>query len=141
MSKRWVSALALWLVLVSGISAQEAGQIVGVVRDTTGAFVPGVTITATETGTGFASSVKTGTEGQFVLPSLRPTTYVITAEMSGFRRFNASGVELLANQSLTLNIAMEVGAVSETVNVSGQVVQVDTSTSTLAEVVDQARIV
>jgi hypothetical protein len=141
MSKLWVSALAISLVLVSGISAQEAGQIVGVVRDSTGAFVPGVTITATETGTGFASSVKTGTEGQFVFPSLRPTTYVITAEMSGFRRFSESGVELQANQSLTLNIVMEVGAVSETVNVSGQVVQVDTSTSTLAEVVDQARIV
>src|SRR6266478_4192029 len=141
MLKLWVSALAVSLVLVSGISAQEAGQIVGVVRDSTGGFVPGVTITATETGTGFASSVKTGTEGQFVLPSLRPTTYVITAEMSGVRRFSESGVALLANQSLTLNIAMEVGAVSETVNVSGQVVQVDTSTSTLAEVVDQARIV
>src|ERR1700736_57821 len=141
MSKLRMSALAASLVLVSGISAQEAGQIVGLVRDTTGAVVSGVTVTATETGTGFASGVKTGAEGQFVLPSLRPTAYVITAEMNGFRRFSETGVELLANQSLSLNIAMEVGAVSETVNVSGQVVQVDTSTSTLAEVVDQARIV
>src|SRR5262249_8043031 len=81
--------------------AQEAGQIVGVVRDPTGAAVGGVTIPATEPGTGFAPSVKSGGEGQFILPSLRPTTYVITAEMSGFRRFSQAGVELQANQSIT----------------------------------------
>src|ERR1043166_3573196 len=116
----WVLAA---LIVLDG-SAQEAGQIVGVVRDASGAAIPAVTVTATETGTGFSSPVKTGSEGQFVVPSLRPTVYVISAEASGFRRYRESGVELQANQSATLNISLEVGAVTETVNVSSQAVQV-----------------
>src|SRR6476660_5914592 len=95
-----VCALASLAALVTDISAQEAGQIVGVVRDTTGAVVPGVAVTATETGTGFASKVLTGTEGQFILHSLRPTSYVMTAEVAGFRLFSEAGVGLQANQSL-----------------------------------------
>src|SRR6266581_4480355 len=140
MSKRCAWALAALMVVLPA-SAQDAGQIVGAVRDPTGGTIPNVTVTATETGTGFTSTVKTGSEGQFVFQSLRPTNYVISAEASGFRAFRQTQVQLLANQSLTLNIPIEVGAVTETVNVTGQVVQVDTSTSTLAEVVDQSRIV
>src|SRR5262249_23098453 len=101
----WVIAA---LVLTGTAFAQEAGQIVGVVRDSSGGFVRGATVTATESGTGFTSNVITGGEGQFVLPSLRPTTYVITAEATGFRRFNESGISLQANQSITLNITLEV---------------------------------
>ena len=140
MSKQCAWALAALMVVLPA-SAQDAGQIVGAVRDPTGGAIPNVTVTATETGTGFATSIKTGSEGQFVFQSLRPTNYVISAEASGFRRFRESAVELQANQSLTVNITLEVGAVTETVNVVSQAVQVDTSTSTLAEVVEQARIV
>jgi hypothetical protein len=128
-------------LLASLLFGQQAGQIVGVVHDSSGAVVPGVTVTATEAGTGFDRTAVTGTDGQFVLPSLRPTQYDLKAEVAGFRTFRRTGVELLANQSLTLNITLEVGAVTETVNVSGATVQVNTTTSTLSEVVDRARIV
>ena len=121
--------------------AQEAGQISGSVRDQTGAVVPGAKVTATEAGTGLARSATTSSDGAYILPNLRPTSYVLTTEAAGFRAFRQSDIQLLANQSLTINISLEVGAVTETVNVAGQVVQVDTSTSTLAEVVDRARIV
>src|SRR5882724_10290676 len=141
MLKRCAWAVTTLIVMIGAASAQDAGQIVGAVRDQSGGAIPNVTVTATETGTGFTSTVKTGSEGQFVFPSLRPTVYVIGAEASGFRRFRESSVELQANQSLTVNITLEVGAVTETVNVVSQAVQVDTSTSTLAEVVEQARIV
>src|SRR5262249_11252109 len=120
---------------------QESGQIVGAVRDQTGAVVPSAKVTATEAGTGLARSAVTSTDGAYVLTNLRPTTYILTAEAQGFRGSRQADIQLLANQSLTINIGMEVGAVTETVNVYGQVVQVDTSTSTLAEVVDRARIV
>src|SRR5215471_14873617 len=136
-----VAGLALLGLISVDACAQESGQLVGTVHDQTGALVPGVKVTATEAGTGLARAALTGTDGDFVLPNLRPTAYVITAEAAGFRVFRQSEVQLLANQSLTLNIAIEVGAVTETLNVTGQVVQVDTSTSTLAEVVDQARII
>src|SRR5207302_8273849 len=141
MRKQLFSGLALLVLVAVQAGAQESGQIVGTVHDQTGALVPGVKVAATETGTGLARSALTGTDGEYVLPNLRPTTYIITAEASGFRTFRQTEVELLANQSLTLNVGMEVGAVTETINVSGQTVQVDTSTSTLAEVVDRARII
>src|SRR5215831_11972436 len=120
MKSNWVWIVPGLLVLALSANAQEAGQIVGVVRDGTGGAVAGVAVKATESGTGFVTSVLTGSEGQFVLPSLRPTTYALTAEVTGFRRFSQTGVELQANQSITINISLEVGQVTETINVSGQ---------------------
>ena len=72
---------------------------------------------------------------------MRPSRYEITAEASGFQSFRRTDLELLANQSLTVNITMQVGAVTETVTVSGVAVQVNTTTSALSEVVDSSRIV
>jgi hypothetical protein len=94
-----------------------------------------------EPGTGFDRTTITGAEGTYVFPNLRPTLYDLAVEAQGFRAHRRARVELLANQSLTINVTLEVGAVSETVNVSGAVVQVDTSTSTLSEVIDNARII
>jgi len=123
------------------VFAQQAGQIVGIVTDSSGGVLPGAIVKATETGTGFVRTVLTGSDGQYVLADLRPTEYTIRAEQPGFQTFQRSGLELLANQSLTLNVQLEVGSVTETVNVTGAAVQVNTSTSTLSEVVDQSRIV
>jgi hypothetical protein len=129
------------VLLTASAFGQQAGQIVGVVTDNRGEAVPNVTVKAVEVGTGFTRTAVTNTGGQYVLPALRPTQYEITVESTGFRSFRRTGVELLANQSLTINIPLEVGAVTETVNVVGGAVQVDTTTSTLSEVVDRSRIV
>jgi hypothetical protein len=129
------------VLLTALVFGQQAGQIVGVVTDNRGEAVPNVTVKAVEVGTGFTRTAVTNTGGQYVLPALRPTQYEITVESTGFRTFRRTGVELLANQSLTINIPLEVGAVTETVNVIGGAVQVDTTTSTLSEVVDRSRIV
>ncbi|MCI0389690.1 MAG: carboxypeptidase regulatory-like domain-containing protein [Acidobacteria bacterium] len=133
----------VWLTSLLAITgfAQQAGQIVGAVTDNRGEAVPGVTVKAVEVGTGFVRTAVTGSDGRYVLPAMRPTKYEVTVEASGFRSFRHSGLELLANQSLTLNIVLEVGTVTETVNVVGGAVQVDTSTATLSEVVDRSRIV
>src|SRR5690242_12000419 len=72
--------LALTTTLIYGAAitlAQEAGQIVGVVRDPTGAVIPGVTVRAEESQTGFDRTAVTNASGQYELRSLRPTTYVI----------------------------------------------------------------
>ncbi len=140
MLRRVLFALSVVGLLAIQAFGQQAGQIVGVVTDGSGGVVPGATVKATEVGTGFVRSVITGADGQYVLLTLRPTVYDLAAEAAGFRSFRRSGVELLANQSLTVSITLEVGSVTETVTVAGAVVQVDTSTSTLSEVVDNARI-
>ena len=141
MSKPRTLALAAVLALASILSAQESGQISGILHDQSGAVVPGAKVTATEAGTSLSRTATSGTDGSYLLPNLRPTSYILLAEATGFRAYRQADVQLLANQSLTINIAMDVGAVTETVNVSGYVLQVDTTSSTLAEVVEQSRIV
>src|SRR5438270_14085046 len=97
-------------LLAAGASAQEAGQIVGVVHDQSGAGVPGARVNATEAGTGLVRTATSGSDGSYVLPNLRPTGYIVTTEASGFRSFRDADVQLQATQSLTLNINLEVGA-------------------------------
>src|SRR5258706_15911352 len=109
MSQRIVLLSGLVCLLVFQLFGQEAGQIVGAVHDQTGAVVPGAKVTATEAGTGLARTATTSSEGAFVLPSLRPTSYIISTEAAGFRAVRQTGVQLLANQSLTINISLEVG--------------------------------
>ena len=129
-------------MLVGGPAlAQQSGQINGVVTDTSGGVIPGVTVTATEVGTGLASTTVTGANGRYSFPSLRPTEYTITAEISGFRTYRRQGVVLLANQSLTVAVSLELGELAETVTVAGAASQVDITTATISEVVDHARIV
>jgi hypothetical protein len=111
------------------------------VQDPTGAVVPGATVTATEAATGFARSTVANETGSYVFPSLRPTVYVISAESPGFRRHSQSGVEVLASARITLNLTLQVGDVTELVEVQGNAIQVNTTSSELSEVVDQSRIV
>jgi hypothetical protein len=106
------------------------------VRDPSGALIPGATVTAEEPQTGLRRTSQSDSEGRYVIPSLRPTVYVITVETSGFKKFTQTGIELLANQSASLNVTLELGAVSETITVEGAAAQVDTTTSTLKEVID-----
>ncbi|HEX2491222.1 MAG TPA: TonB-dependent receptor [Blastocatellia bacterium] len=141
MLRRVLIAGLLATLLSAYALAQQAGQIVGSVTDDKGAAVAGATVRALEVGTGFARAAVTDGDGRYVLQAMRPTQYEIAVEAKGFRAFRRAGVELLANQSLTINITMQIGALTETVNVVGGVVQVDTTTATLSEVVDRSRIV
>src|SRR6185295_2583300 len=140
MKRRIVLALCLTGLLSSPAFAQT-GQINGVVTDNTGAVVPGVTVKAQEVATGLSRDTVSGVDGRYIFTSLRPTTYDITAELQGFRTSQRKGLLLQANENLTVNFAIEVGALSETVTVSGESPTVDVTSSVLSEVVDQKRIV
>ena len=128
------------VALVSPAFAQQ-GQINGVVTDSSGGVVPGVTVTAVEAQTGLSRETVTGANGRYNFPSMRPTVYEITAALTGFRTVKRTGVELQANQALTVNVTLELGELSETVLVAGNAAQVDITTATISEVVDHARIV
>src|SRR5882672_4309959 len=135
----WLS-LFLGLLLASPALAQT-GQINGVITDNSGAVVPGANVRAVEVATGLSRDTVSGSDGRYNFSSLRPTTYDITAELTGFRTSQRKGVLLQANQNLTLNFALELGNLSETVTVSGEAATVDVSSSTISEVVDSKRIV
>src|ERR1044072_5685955 len=138
---RRLTLAALLTLLVAAPALAQTGQINGAITDTSGAVVPGVTVKAVEVATGLSRETVTGTEGRYTFTSLRPTTYDITAELTGFRTSQRKGVLLQANENLTVNLALEVGSLSETLTVTGESPTVDVTSSALSEVVDQKRIV
>src|SRR3954449_11523343 len=79
-------ALPLLFLPVIVFAQTDTASIVGTVRDTSAAVMPGVTITALETGTRVASTTVTNASGEYVFPNLRIGTYTVAAELSGFRR-------------------------------------------------------
>src|SRR5262245_9716183 len=135
----WLT-LVLSLLTASPLLAQT-GQINGVITDNTGAVVPGATVKAVEAATGLTRETVTGADGRYTFTALRPTTYDITSELTGFRTSTRKGVLLQANENLTVNFAIELGALAETVTVSGESPVVDITSSALNEVVDSKRIV
>jgi hypothetical protein len=120
--------------------AQGLGSITGRVTDPNGGVVAGATVTATQADTGFTRAATTDADGLYIIPSLRPATYNLSVEAKGFSTSRQMDVVLLADQTLTLNIANTVGSTTETVTVVGNALQVDTSTSTLRQVIEQQRI-
>lgn len=121
--------------------AQGLGSIVGTITDPSAALIAGAKVTATEVGTGFTRTAATNGEGQYVLASLRPAQYDLTIEAVGFRKASRKGVTLLADQTLTVSLAMQVGTTEEVINVASDQTQIDTSTPTLKQVIEQQRLV
>jgi len=120
--------------------AQGLGSIVGRVTDPAGNAVAGAQVTITQEGTGFSRSAVTDADGLYVIPSLQPATYSVSVEAKGFSTSKHSGIILLADQTLTVNAGLELGQTTETITVTTNALQVDTSTSTLRQVIEQQRI-
>ena len=135
-------ALALFAtVFPTHLFAQGYGAIVGTVTDPTGAVINSATITATQTNTGRKTVVNAGQDGSFVFPTLSPAVYSISVTSAGFETYEQTGLVLQADQSVTVKVRLAVGASSQTVEVTSQVPQVDTTTGTLSQVIDQAQVV
>lgn len=135
--------LAIVLIAIGArpVLSQGFGTIVGTVTDPTGGVIPNAKVTAVEEGTKASRNVVANDQGYFVIPALHPSVYDITATAPSFATFSQKGVTLLADQSLTLAVKMTVGQAVQTVTVQSNPIQVDTSTSTLSQVVEQKRIV
>jgi hypothetical protein len=135
------SCLAYPGFLATNAFAQGTGQINGALTDTSGGVIPGATVSAIESATGIKTDTVTGANGRYSFPSIRPTTYEIRAELTGFKTVRRTDITLQANQNLTVNITLELGDLAETITVAGEAATVDISSATISEVVDHARIV
>src|SRR6266542_928525 len=123
-----ISALLLALVLaVAGIAvAQERfGSLTGTVTDQQGAAIPGVTVTVTNAQTGEVRTFVTDSNGQFNAPDLNPGRYTVAFELSGFARVERPDVNVLLGRGFNLDAQMKVGALTETVQVTGAAALVD----------------
>jgi hypothetical protein len=115
------SVLALAAPAIAAPQAQAAnGNIEGIVRDTTGAALPGVTVTATNMDTGATRTSLTNEEGVYRAVLLSLGRYRIVAELQGFKTFEQQGVTLSAGQTALINVELGVGNVSETVTVTSE---------------------
>jgi len=118
----------MWILLSSSVLAQQASGIAGVVRDGSGAVLPGVTVEAASPALiEKVRTVVTDGEGRYNVVDLRPGAYSVTFTLTGFRTVRREGVELPAGFTATVNAGMEVGALEETVVVTGGTPLVDTA--------------
>src|SRR5437762_3383541 len=120
--------------------AQVTAQISGTVRDPSGAVLPGVEITATQTDTGIVRTTLTNETGSYVLPNLAVGPYKVEAALAGFRTFVQNGIVLQVNGSPVVNPVLEVGQVSEQVEVQANAALVETRSSGVGQVIENQRI-
>src|SRR5215467_6974067 len=123
------------------LSAQAMGTIAGVVTDSADTAVPKALVTAVDEHTNLRRTAFANAQGAFLVNSLKPSLYTITVKAAGFQKYLRQHIELLADQTLTVDARLQVGQVTETVTVEGAAAQVDTMTGTLRQVIDQARLV
>jgi Carboxypeptidase regulatory-like domain/TonB-dependent Receptor Plug Domain len=123
---------ALMLVLLSrGEALAQTGSIAGVAKDTSGAVLPGVTVeAASPVLIEKVRSVVTDTQGVYKIIDLRPGTYDVTFSLGGFNTLKREGIVLTSDFTATVNAEMRVGAVSETVTVTGESPLIDTQSVT-----------
>jgi hypothetical protein len=135
--------LTLGVLLLSAPHAAaqlDTGAIVGAVRDSSGAFLPGVTVTVIHEATGVTQTTITNESGQYVFPSLRVGTYTVSAELSGFRRVVHKGVPLSVQDRREVAFMLEVGNLAEEINVSGRSELLQTQSADIGNVVDERQL-
>src|SRR5438093_5439360 len=138
--KRILAGVAV-LFLSSGMAfGQATAQISGTVRDQSGAVLPGVEITATQTETGVARSAISNETGSYALPNLAVGPYKLEVSLPGFRTFVQSGIVLQVNSSPAINAVLNVGQVAETVEVKANASMVETRSTGIGSVIENARI-
>src|SRR5439155_5586740 len=128
-------------LLPRGLAAQAVtGTILGVVTDDTGAMVPGATVTLTHNATGRVRTFVTDAAGEYTAPSLPTGQYTVVAELSGFKKVTLPNVDLGVDQRVRVNVRLEVGAMSESVTITGSSPLVQTSSSELGTTVQEEQI-
>jgi hypothetical protein len=134
-------ALALLAGLAVPAGAQtDTASMVGTVRDQSGGVLPGVTVTATQQGTGVAVSATTGANGQYVFPALKIGKYIVSAELQGFKRSVKEGIVLNVQDRAEVDFSMEVGQLAEQVVVTGEAPLIQTQTADMGHSVDQRQL-
>ena len=126
----WRIALVVGVLLTCASSAHgqfDSANISGAVQDTTGAILPGVDVTLTNVGTKIARQTVTNEAGLYTFPNVPVGEYQITAALSGFKSITKSGVQVNAGLNIRVDVALEVGALSETIQVEAATTLVDTS--------------
>ena len=130
-------ATLLAVLLALGALAQSTGgRIIGRVTDPSGAVIPDATVTITNDATGVSNHTQSNKSGDYSFPTVAVGTYTIDFEATGFKKLTHKQVALDLNQTLTVNGTLQLGAKTETVEVTSEAPLIDTSSTQLGATVD-----
>src|SRR5213594_586160 len=132
--------LLIYPLLCANVWAQATAQISGTVRDQSGAVLPGVEVKATQTETGLARTTVSNETGGYDLPNLPLGPYKLEASLAGFRTFVQTGIVLQVNSNPVINVTLQVGQVSEQVEVQANAALVETRTVGVGQTMETQRI-
>ena len=139
MSARVFAVASLLALSILGMSAEAQtfrGTILGTINDSSGAAISGATVTIKNTDTGLVRTVTTGDDGNYLTSELPIGTYTVSVEKSGFKNAIVSGISVEVSSERRADIALQPGAVSETVEVSGDTLpQVESTSNTLGGII------
>src|SRR6516164_2339255 len=133
-------ALLISVCAASNIWGQATAQISGTARDQSGAVLPGVDIKATQTETGVTRDTVTNETGSYVLSNLPIGPYKLEASLPGFRTYSQTGIVLQVGDNPRINITLQVGQVSEQVEVQANASLVETRNVSIGQVMETQRI-
>ncbi len=127
---------SIWFIAIPAFGQVTTATFYGIVADSSGAVVPGASVTFLNEGTSSSQKKVTGSSGEFAFDFLRVGVYNIRIEATGFKSYAATGVELAAAQHVRRTFTLKIGATSETVNVDSTTPQVNTVSPEQRESVD-----
>ena len=138
---RALAVLAFCFAFAASAMAQSTGGITGVVKDDTGAVIPGATVTVTNVDIGQTRNAVSDAEGFFSVPLLRSGSYKVEGSLTGFKTFVREGIEVEVNRSARVDLTLSVGSIEESVTVVGDSPLVETTHATLGIVIDEKSVV
>jgi hypothetical protein len=141
-SFRMCLGLIILLVAAGRLFGQagQTGSVLGTVTDSSGAIMPNVSVTVTNTGTNVSFRTASSSAGDYAAPNLLPGTYTVTAEAKGFQKSVTTPFVLAVDQRVRIDIALRPGSVSDTVEVTAQTVELDTDSAALSQLVSQQQV-
>ena len=139
---RRVARLFIAMSLLTGSLAAQAvtGTLLGTITDTSGAVMPGASVTLKNVNTGLTRTLVTDAAGEYTAPSLPTGKYTVVAELSGFKTTTVGNVDLGVDQRVRINVKLEVGAIEESVTVTGSSPLVQIASSELGTTVTEEQI-
>lgn len=138
---RLTHLLTVAILLAAPIFSQTiTATLEGEVKDATGAVVPGIHVRVINADTGVVTRVDSGPDGRFIAQSLQPGPYSVVIEAPGFKKVDRSGIVLQVAQAARIDLTLEVGSVTETVEINAQAPLLESSSSALGQVIENRSI-
>lgn len=136
--RRLVEIVGIIASFITAAAAQDArGRILGLITDSSGAVVPGASVTAVHLEMNTRVATRSNEAGNYELPYLLPGVYRIVVEMEGFRRYQREPIEVRVGETVTLNVQLQVGVVADTVNVTAEAPMLDAASASISMVIER----